>query len=109
MVSANHHQNVTSPKPVKTISQELTRKENASKLFFFFHYRIEFIQGMGRGVERVVEAEKGREKERAEKQRLAMATWREGERDWGEWEQEGKRQDRKRALQNFRDKYFCLN
>jgi hypothetical protein len=58
---------------------------------------------------RVVEAEKGREKERAEKQRLAMATWREGERDWGEWEQEGKRQDRKRALQNFRDKYFCLN
>jgi hypothetical protein len=29
--------------------------------------RIEFIQGMGRGVKRVVEAEKGREKERVEK------------------------------------------
>ena len=27
-------------------------------------YRIEFIQGMGRGVKRVVEAEKGRERER---------------------------------------------
>jgi hypothetical protein len=30
-------------------------------------YRIEFIQGMGRGVKRVVEAEKGRERERVEK------------------------------------------
>ena len=30
-------------------------------------HRIEFIQGMGRGVKRVVEAEKGREKERVEK------------------------------------------
>jgi hypothetical protein len=30
-------------------------------------YRIEFIQGMRRGVERVVEVEKGREKERIEK------------------------------------------
>jgi hypothetical protein len=30
-------------------------------------YRIEFIQGMGRGVKRVVEAEKGREMERVEK------------------------------------------
>jgi hypothetical protein len=29
-------------------------------------YRIEFIQGMGRGVKRVVEAEKFREKKRAE-------------------------------------------
>jgi len=30
-------------------------------------YRVEFIQGMGRGVKRVVEAEKGREKDRVEK------------------------------------------
>ena len=30
-------------------------------------YRIEFIRGMGRGVKRVVEAEKGREKQRVEK------------------------------------------
>ena len=30
-------------------------------------YRIEFIQDMGRGVKRVVEAEKDREKERIEK------------------------------------------
>ena len=30
-------------------------------------YRIEFFQGMGRGVKRVVEAEKGRERERVEK------------------------------------------
>ena len=30
-------------------------------------YRIEFIQGMGRGVKRVIEAEKGRERERVEK------------------------------------------
>ena len=30
-------------------------------------YRIQFIQGMGRGVKRVVEAEKDREKERVEK------------------------------------------
>jgi hypothetical protein len=29
-------------------------------------YRIEFIQGMGRGVKRVAEAEKGREGERVE-------------------------------------------
>jgi hypothetical protein len=35
-------------------------------------YRIEFIQGMGRGVKRVVEAEKGRERERVEKKRPAM-------------------------------------
>ena len=31
------------------------------------------------GINGVVEAEKGREKERVEKQRLAMTTWREGE------------------------------
>jgi hypothetical protein len=30
-------------------------------------YRIEFIQGMGRGVTRIVEAEKDRERERVEK------------------------------------------
>jgi hypothetical protein len=35
---------------------------------------------MGRGVKRVVEAEKGREEERVEKQ--AMATWREGKGMW---------------------------
>jgi hypothetical protein len=29
--------------------------------------RIQFIQGMGRGVQSVVEAEKGKEKERVEK------------------------------------------
>jgi hypothetical protein len=39
---------------------------------------------MGRGVQRVAEAEKGREKERVEKQRQTMTTWREGEREWGE-------------------------
>ena len=32
--------------------------------FLFLKYRIEFIQGMGREVKRVVEAEKGKEKER---------------------------------------------
>ena len=30
-------------------------------------YRIEFIQGMGKGVKRVIETEKGRESERLEK------------------------------------------
>jgi hypothetical protein len=35
--------------------------------------RTEFIQGMGRGVKRVSEAGKGREKERVDKWRLAMA------------------------------------
>jgi hypothetical protein len=30
-------------------------------------YRIEFIQDMGRGVKKAVEAEKGRERERVEK------------------------------------------
>jgi hypothetical protein len=38
---------------------------------------------MGRGVKRVAEAEKAREKERVEKKGLAMATWREGEREFG--------------------------
>jgi hypothetical protein len=46
-------------------------------------YRIEFIQGMGRGVEGV-ETEKGKERERKREWSLAMSTWREGEREWGE-------------------------
>ena len=45
-------------------------------------YRIEFIQGMGRGAKRVIEAEKGRE--RIEKQIPAMNTCRKGGRKWGE-------------------------
>ena len=44
---------------------------------------MEFIWGTGRRVKRVVEADKGRERERVEKQRSAMTTWR---------EQEGKRE-----------------
>jgi hypothetical protein len=43
---------------------------------------------MGSGVKGIVEAEKGREKERVEKQRLAMTMWRKGE-------QGGKRQEYK--------------
>ena len=38
---------------------------------------------MGRGVKRVVEAEKGRE-ERIEKLGPAMTTWKDGGREWGE-------------------------
>ena len=38
---------------------------------------------MGRRVKRVAEAEKGREKERVEKERPAMTTWREGGRGIG--------------------------
>jgi hypothetical protein len=38
---------------------------------------------MGRGVKKVVEAEKGREKEGVDKWRLAMTTWKEGVREWG--------------------------
>jgi hypothetical protein len=34
--------------------------------FFFFLYRIGFIQGVGRGVQRVAETEKDREKKRVE-------------------------------------------
>ena len=41
---------------------------------------------MGRKIKRVAEAEKSREKERVEKQRPAMTTWREGGREWGETE-----------------------
>ena len=49
-----------------------------SFFFFFFWYRIEFIQG----VKRVAEAEKGRKKERVEKWGPVMALWREGEGNW---------------------------
>jgi hypothetical protein len=36
-------------------------------VFFFFKYTIvEFIKGMGKGVKRIVEAERGREREREE-------------------------------------------
>jgi Na+-transporting methylmalonyl-CoA/oxaloacetate decarboxylase gamma subunit len=36
-------------------------------LFIFLKYRIEFIHGMGRGVKRVVEAERPREREKVKK------------------------------------------
>ena len=45
---------------------------------------------MGRGVKRVAEAEKGREKER-KKWRLAMAMWKEGGRGWVERGSKGAR------------------
>jgi hypothetical protein len=60
-------------------TEEQTTSERLHE-YFLFKYRIEFIQGMGRRVKRVVEAQKGREKERVEKRRPAMTTWREGER-----------------------------
>jgi hypothetical protein len=44
-----------------------------------------------RGIERIAEAEEGREKERVEKKEPAMATWRRGE--GGSEEQGGKRQE----------------
>ena len=50
---------------------------------------------MGRGVKRVVEAEKGRERERVEKWRPAMTTWKEGGREWGE---RNKRQERGKSV-----------
>jgi hypothetical protein len=54
---------------------------------------------MGRGVKRVVEAEKCREKERVEKYRPAMTMGKEGGRKWGrEGEQEGKRQRREAGV-----------
>ena len=37
-----------------------------SGCFFFFKYRIEFIQDMGMRIKRLVEAEKGKEEERVE-------------------------------------------
>jgi hypothetical protein len=64
---------------------------SAMKLTLFFLYRIEFIQGMGRGVKRVAKAEKGREKERVEKWGPAVATWRVGGRELGVRGQERKR------------------
>jgi ribosomal protein S14 len=45
---------------------------------------------MGRGVKRVAEAEKGREKERVEKCGWAKATWREGGRELGVSRQEAR-------------------
>ena len=53
---------------------------------------------MGRGVKRVAEAEKGREKKRVEKTRPAMATWRE----------EGKRQENKRVRERGEAKQLLL-
>jgi hypothetical protein len=65
-------------------------------------YRIEFIQGMGRGAKRVAEAEKVREKARVEKWELDMATWREGQRKLGVRGQEAReRQEHKRVSQLF--------
>ena len=54
-------------------------------------HRIEFIQGMGRGVKRVVESEKGRERDR-----LTMSIWREGGRGWGGRGSKRERQESKR-------------
>jgi hypothetical protein len=48
---------------------------------------------MGRGVKRVAEAEKGREKERVEKWGPAMAMWREGERELGVRGQEARERE----------------
>jgi hypothetical protein len=50
---------------------------------------------MERGVKRVADKEKGREKERVEKWGLAMATWREGGRELGV---RGKRQERGKSI-----------
>ena len=44
-------------------------------------YRIEFIQGMGRGVERVVEADKGRERDRDRETETETERQRETERE----------------------------
>jgi hypothetical protein len=57
---------------------------------------------MGRGVKRVAEAEKGREKERVEKWGLAMATWREEGRELGVRGQEAReRQEYNRVRMTF--------
>jgi hypothetical protein len=53
---------------------------------------------MGRGVKRVAEAERGREKERAEKQRPAMNIWRERGREWGEMRNKGARGKRGKSV-----------
>jgi hypothetical protein len=83
---------------------------NEKDTSFFLKYRIEFIQGMGRRVKRLVEAEK----DRVQKQRLAMSTWRGGwngerggrsegtEQGAGREEQERKK---KRLNKNFK---MCL-
>ena len=68
-------------------------------------YRIEFIQGMGKGVKRVVEAEKGRERKRESiEAKPAMTTWRweegvvrEGEQERAR-EQEARRQESRLKL-----------
>jgi hypothetical protein len=64
------------------------RQENQNKSFFFFFfflkYRLELIQGMGRGVERVAEAHKAEREvggRRVETERPTMSTWREREQD----------------------------
>lgn len=67
---------------------ERTRRRGFGSCFseLSFFYRIEFIKGIGRWVKKVVEAEKGRERERA---RTEVDK---GGRDKGtEREQEGKR------------------
>jgi hypothetical protein len=68
-----------------------------NNIYIIFLDRIEFISGMGRGVKRVVEAEKGREKERVGKWRLAMATWKgeggNGERGGARGEESRERQE----------------
>jgi hypothetical protein len=55
---------------------------------------------MGRGIERVVESEKGRKRETVDKWRPAMTTWREEGRELGEREgaQGGKRQERGKSV-----------
>jgi hypothetical protein len=52
-----------------------------------------------------VEAEKGRERERVEKQRLAMTAWREGE---GNVERGGARGQKKQAGRNSKSIVFCF-
>jgi hypothetical protein len=51
---------------------------------------------MGRGVKRVVEAEKNRERKRVEKSRPAMTTWRKGGREGRERESKGAKGKSKR-------------
>jgi hypothetical protein len=53
---------------------------------------------MERGVKRIPETEKGREKGRVETYRPDMAMWRGGEGNGREQEQEGKRQERGKSI-----------
>lgn len=67
---------------------------------------------MGRGVKRVVEAGKGREKERLEKQRQAMTTWREGKKGMrreGSKGARGKRVRKREAKEQERVSLRLLN